>query len=325
MRRTFFHSGLARVLLSAVLAPLFAAGASAGDFTRDAVGTTSGQFLKLAVNARATAMGEAYCAMTDEASAMYWNPAGLIKVKRNSAMLMHSSYLASTSFDYAAYARHIRNVGTLGVSVQYMNSGDMAETNTSGQQTGTFRPYDVAVSVGFAAYVIGLNKFPEERWTMGASVKMIRSKIVKEDSTFAADLGLLTPYLFDESMQLAIVAQNLMGSLNYDVDDSPLPLTVRFGSRALLTKNLDVTFDAVAPRDNYPYLATGMEYRLPVARYLTLALRGGANTRAIFDYEGMRNVSLGFGISGGSLGVDYSYNPFGVLGGAHRLSATVNF
>ncbi len=297
----------------------------AGDFTRDAVGTTAGQFLKLAVNARATAMGEAYSAMTDEASAMYWNPAGLIKVRRHSAVLMHSAYLADTSFDYAAYARHLRNIGTFGVSVQYMNSGEMNETNVSGQKTGTFRPYDIAVSMGFAAYVIGLNKFPEERWTMGASVKMIRSHIVKDDSTFAADIGLLTPYIFDESMQIALVAQNLMGSLNYDVDDSPLPMTLRFGSRALVSKNMDVTFDAVAPRDNYPYLATGMEYRLNVARYLTLALRGGANTRAIFDYEGLRNVSMGFGISGGGLGVDYSYNPFGVLGGAHRLSATISF
>lgn len=314
---TFF---MAVALLAA--APL---SSIAGDFTRDAVGTTAGQFLKLAVNARATAMGEAYSAMTDEASAMYWNPAGLIKVRRHSAVLMHSAYLADTSFDYAAYARHLRNIGTFGVSVQYMNSGEMNETNVSGQKTGTFRPYDIAVSMGFAAYVIGLNKFPEERWTMGASVKIIRSHIVKDDSTIAADIGILTPYIFDESMQIALVAQNLMGSLNYDVDDSPLPMTLRFGSRALVSKNLDVTFDAVAPRDNYPYLATGMEYRINVARYLTLALRGGANTRAIFDYEGMRNVSMGFGISGGGLGVDYSYNPFGVLGGAHRLSATISF
>jgi len=323
MRRAL-HSvltGFAAAALLAVL-PCYSA---AGDFTRDAVGTTAGQFLKLAVNARATAMGEAYSAMTDEASAMYWNPAGLIKVRRHSVVLMHSAYLADTSFDYASYARHLRNIGTFGVSVQYMNSGEMNETNVSGQKTGTFRPYDIAVSMGFAAYVIGLNKFPEERWTMGASVKIIRSHIVKDDSTIAADIGILTPYIFDESMQIAMVAQNLMGSLNYDVDDSPLPMTLRFGSRALVSKNLDVTFDAVAPRDNYPYLATGMEYRLNVARYLTLALRGGANTRAIFDYEGMRNVSMGFGISGGGLGVDYSYNPFGVLGGAHRLSATISF
>ena len=47
------------------------------DFSSSARGTTAAQFLKLGAGARAVAMGEAFSAVADDASALYWNPAAL--------------------------------------------------------------------------------------------------------------------------------------------------------------------------------------------------------------------------------------------------------
>ena len=41
------------------------------------VGTTAAQFLKIGVGARAIGMGGAFVAVADDATAIYWNPAGI--------------------------------------------------------------------------------------------------------------------------------------------------------------------------------------------------------------------------------------------------------
>jgi long-subunit fatty acid transport protein len=53
---------------------------SFGDFNSDAKGTTAAKFLALGVDARAEAMGQAYSAVADEASALYWNPGAMTRI-----------------------------------------------------------------------------------------------------------------------------------------------------------------------------------------------------------------------------------------------------
>jgi len=48
-------------------------------------GTAALQFLKLGVDARAIGMGEAYTAVSDDISSVYWNPAGLAPAYQNQA------------------------------------------------------------------------------------------------------------------------------------------------------------------------------------------------------------------------------------------------
>ena len=46
----------------------------AGDFSKDARGTSAAQFLKLGVG-RAEGMGGAFTGLADDVTAIYWNPA----------------------------------------------------------------------------------------------------------------------------------------------------------------------------------------------------------------------------------------------------------
>ena len=50
------------------------------DFGSGSRGTTTANFLKLGAGARAEAMGGAYAAVADDATALYWNPAGLTRI-----------------------------------------------------------------------------------------------------------------------------------------------------------------------------------------------------------------------------------------------------
>jgi len=301
------------------------AASRAGGFDRNSAGTATAQFLKVASGARGVALGEAYSAMTDDATAMDWNPAGLIKVKKHSVSFMHAPYLAETFVDFFAYSETAGELGAWGMAYKYMNYGAIRKTDQAGVETGKFTPYDMAFSVGFATYITGFNKEPEERFVLGASGKLVRSQLLASDSTVSADIGILFPYFFENRFQLAMTAQNIMGSLRYDKTESPLPLILRLGSITRITDYFAVTADAVAARDNYPFLAMGGEFRAGIGRDADLFLRSGFNTRAISDLNGFRNLTFGTGFRYTLYAVDYSFSPFGELGSVHRLSATVNF
>ncbi|MDD2805414.1 MAG: PorV/PorQ family protein [Elusimicrobiales bacterium] len=313
---------LPALLLAALAGPVPAAGAG---FDAGSAGTSSGQFLKIAAGARGAALGEAYSALADDAFALDWNPAGLINIKKNSMVMMHSPYLSGSFVDYFAYGETAGEVGSWGVSFKYMNYGKIDRTDSSGIVLGDFAPYDTAVGVGFACYITGFNKEPEERFVLGATGKFVKSKIISDDNTVSADIGLNMPYMFDNRFRMSLVAQNIMGTLRYDKEEAPLPLILRFGTLTRLSEYLDLTADLVAARDGIPFAAVGAEVKVPVYKDLDFALRAGANTRAVTDLGGLRNVSLGGGVRFTDYRLDYAFSPFGDLGTVHRISAGLTF
>ena len=317
---------------AAVLAALFCAilwpGCAvleAAGFDSGSVGTSSGQFLKVTAGARGAALGEAYSALADDAFALDWNPAGIISVKKNSMVFMHAPYLAETFVDYFGYVENAGEVGAWGVALKYMNFGSIRKTDSSGFDLGGFTPYDVSAAVGFATYISGYNKYPEERFILGATGKFIRSELESSANTISADIGVLFPYFFDNRFRLAMSAQNIMGTLRYDKEESVLPLIFRLGSVTEITKYLKITADVVAPKDNLPYLAMGTEIKIGFAEKIDASLRAGFNSRAISDVGGFRNVTFGTGLRYGDYCIDYALSPFGDLGSVHRISAGWNF
>ena len=79
MRRYGFILIVLALMLAAPLARAQGGGAPGGSPDRGTitkVGTTSAQFLKLGVGARAIALGGSFVAEASDLSALYWNPAG---------------------------------------------------------------------------------------------------------------------------------------------------------------------------------------------------------------------------------------------------------
>jgi hypothetical protein len=89
----------ALVLVAAVLP-----GAAGAASIFEKVGTFDGQFLKIEVGARATAMGGAYVAVADDASAVFWNAAGIARIEPD------KSELSLNHANWPADLRSIRSV-----------------------------------------------------------------------------------------------------------------------------------------------------------------------------------------------------------------------
>ncbi|HEQ99294.1 MAG TPA: hypothetical protein ENO22_08140, partial [candidate division Zixibacteria bacterium] len=53
------------------------------------VATAGAQFLEIGVSARAVAMGESFISIADDASAVYYNPAGMTQIYEKEFMFSH--------------------------------------------------------------------------------------------------------------------------------------------------------------------------------------------------------------------------------------------
>ena len=69
---------------------LFAGAAAAQGVGSQRVGTSGGNFLKIGIGARAVGMGEAFVAVANDPSAIYWNSAGVASLIRSELAVSHT-------------------------------------------------------------------------------------------------------------------------------------------------------------------------------------------------------------------------------------------
>src|SRR5206468_189088 len=81
-----------------------AAAQATGTQDNTAYGGASGEFLLLGAGARGVALGGAFAALTTDATATYYNPAGLAQIPSRSVMISSYKYVAGTSYAWAGVA-----------------------------------------------------------------------------------------------------------------------------------------------------------------------------------------------------------------------------
>ncbi len=255
------------------------------------VATSIGQFLKLEYGAGGAGVAGAYTALAKGAVSMAWNPAGLGFVTSPELYMSQNTLYAGISSNYLGAGFPLGGANVLGISVQYMSSGDM-EVTTLDYPDGTdemFQANSMSLGLSFARRLT-------DRLSVGITGKYITESIYKETaSTFGFDVG----SNFDLGIYgliLGMSLQNFGGSarfdgpdLNYDMnttkdiqghpeltsrlltDEWPLPIVFRMGLRADLVggmspwkKSLSNRFtllvDANDPFDAALRGALGFEY-----------------------------------------------------------------
>ena len=138
------------------------------------VGGAAVVFLKIEPDSRAAGMGNAGVALADNASAIFWNPAGLAFQEGTEMGLTHSNWLpefnAGLFYEYFMAKKHVPGWGTFGAHVTYLFLGEHEGRDAQNNPTGTFRSYDLAVGLSYGVKL-------SETFSVGTSVRFIYSNL----------------------------------------------------------------------------------------------------------------------------------------------------
>ena len=319
-------------------------------FSVSKVGTTAANFLKVGVGARAIGMGGAFVSIANDASAMFWNPAGIALVEGGEAFFNHNEWIADIKFDYAGLVFTLPRVGSIGLNATFLNMGDM-------ERTTEFYPEGTGQLYSAGSYSLGLcfARSLTDRFSIGVNLKYINEHILNSSASgFAIDIGtiFITQFNgmriganisnFGSKMQMSgrdLLVQHDIDpqregnndriNANISADRYDLPLNLQVGISYDLLQNAAnnqfwLSVDALHPNDNVESLNIGGEY---IFRDL-FALRAGYAALGLGESE--KGLTLGAGLKIRFLGnvkakIDYAYESFGRFNNLQKISVALGF
>jgi hypothetical protein len=176
-------------------------------------GTAALQFLKLGVDARAIGMGEAYTAVTDDISAVWWNPAGLAPAVQQQAFFSHTNWPANIMHEYIA-ATYTNGVSTWAVSasVLHMDQMKITDEETFDYTGETFTASDMAMGLTYASAFT-------DKFSFGLTGKYLRENLYEYSvNSFSFDLGSMYNTGW-KNVKIGMALRNFGPDIRYKVDD----------------------------------------------------------------------------------------------------------
>lgn len=207
------------------------------------VGITAVPFLQIEPDSRATGMGNTGVAIADNASAIFWNPAGLAFQNQSQISLTHANWLpafnADLFYDYLVGTYHIDGVGTIGGHITFLNLGEQTRTDETGLELGRFNSFEISAGLSYGFRL-------SDTFAMGTGLRYIYSSLADgsvsgQDITPGASVGVdfaglykSNPFLvgsreatFSAGFNLANIGPGIQYTDNAQKD--PLPTTLRAG------------------------------------------------------------------------------------------------
>jgi len=295
-------------------------------FSQAKVGTTGLNFLELGVSARAMGMAEAFVAGVTDASAIYYNPAGLPYLYGREVMFTHISMPAGINYEFVAAAFPMESLdGVVGVGVFSLNTGDILYTTYeyfSGKDTANNAQY---FSAGDLAVSFSFGKFLTDKFSLGITAKYIQEDLQLETASgWAADVGTCYNSGF-HNFKIGMAITNFGPDFKFIEESFPLPMNFKFGGVIDFVDNEDhlLTFGAEAshPADNLEKYNFGLEYWFQDRFSLRIGERLNYDSDGLTAGGGLR-LPVGEDMS---LTVDYAYQDFGWLTQVHRFSIGFGF
>lgn len=186
-------------------------------------------FLKLPSSSHAAALGGTNVSLVDDDPTLaFTNPALLASVSDKSINLNFMSYLKGSTVASASFVKTVGERHTLGFNANYINYGDMDETDENGQILGDLTAKDFSLAAGYS-YALS------DRWTGGATMRFIYSKYAEYNACAVSfDLG-LNYFDEDQDLSLGLAMRNVGAQLKkFDERNEHLPFDLDFG----LTKGM---------------------------------------------------------------------------------------
>ncbi len=313
-------------------------------------GTTAAKFLSIGIGPRAIAMGGAFTATANDATAMYWNPAGIDLAENNQFVFTQTNWFVDIKVNYVGAIFKAGLLGTVGVNMTAVTMSDM-EVTTEKNPEGTGDYF----SAGMYAFGVTFARHLTQKFVIGANVKLIRETISQSSAVgVAMDLGTMftTPFygirlstsISNYGSKMHIQGDDLLiqhdpdpniagdnSNLNafYETDQFELPLRLQIGLardfQLFEGQRLTLAVEAAHPNDNSEYMNIGGELALFHERVF---IRGGFKSLFMKDRE--EGLTLGVGYKTPRLGqfnlqLDYSFQDHVHLGDVHTFGFILTF
>lgn len=302
-----------RCFLSACLAlACFSAGnpALAGDREVGAV------FLNDPVGPRPCALGEAFTAVAEDANAVFWNPAGLVRVPAFELQAMHTEALQGFQDEYFALTLPLSAQDALGCNGFFSYIGQLEKIQAPGDVPSAFMAYDAYLGFSWARAF-------DRCWSASLTLKGVYQAIDTYTAwTGALDLGFLANDLLPH-LAVGLTVRNFGPPLRFISKSSPLPLTAEIGAGYdLWNRSLRLTCALDKPWEQEMVFKAGVEYSL---EELIFFRAGYKYSQFGNDLGPLAGLTCGLGLQISDYVVDYAFAPCGDLGNIHRISITLPF
>jgi hypothetical protein len=297
-------------------------------------------------------MGEAYTAVSDDISSVYWNPAGLAMKYERQLFFSHTNWVAETYHEFVAASMET-NYGFFAVfaSVFHTPPMDVTDAYHFGPTGETFRFSNIAAGITYA------NAFTD-RFAFGLTGKYLRENIADESvNSIAFDLGSRYNTGF-RNIVIGMSLRNFGPDVRYRVDndgdglidEDPWDLFDNDGDGLIdedgpetpfpipMTFSLGISGDLF--REHNRYLIASAQLDNSVDRKETWNVGTEYNVNNLFLRAGYQigydaaSWSAGFGVRVPTrmaiFNIDYAYTHMGRLqqdfiSGAHRISMKMSF
>lgn len=277
-------------------------------------GTAGFLSLRLGSGARAAGMGDAQVSLAQDATATYWNPAGLAAVQSTNFTLMHEEWLSTVRMETASLA-HATSFGNIGMHFSGMYLDEIERRESPGSEpTGNFNAYEFTFAGAYGRTV-------HQDVDVGVALKGIYSKLDDVSASgWAVDAGARYRTRI-AGLTFAAVAQNLGPKAKFIADEFVLPATARLGADyqrdvPALRGRMTGAFDFVIPTDGDARQHAGVEYLYREMASVRVGYKGN------YDSQGL---TFGLGLKKSGYHFDYAFADIGNdLGDGHKFAFSID-
>jgi len=308
-------------------------------------------FLNLTGSAKQAALGGETLTLLDDVNQPLWNPSTINMKLNNQLSVNYMNYLADVSLTSVSFAHLVnKHFGTLHTGITYLNYGKFIGANENGVETGSFRAYDLAISIGYSYNIFNTDIF------IGANLKLINSVVENFSSLgVASDFAILynneyRPYVFtlvvrnvgyqvtvfDETREDLPLQIDLGAS--YKLENVPITWHITFDnlqrwniavsnpSNAIIDINGNVTKEKITFFDNaIRHLSVGAEF-FPKGAF---NIRLGYNFRRskelqLIDKRTFSGFTAGFGLKMNKLKFNYAFSKYHPASNVSTFSLQIN-
>ncbi len=295
-------------------------------------GISALQFLKIGVGGRATAMADAFIAVANDASALYWNPAGLSQIENNQVMFSHNNWVVDINHEFLGAVYHLSLMDVVGVSFSSLHMEDMPVT-TEFQPLGTGEFF----KFGDISFALSYSRKMTEQFSFGATVRYVEETLDKlKMRGVMIDLGTyywtglgttrfavaITNFGNEVSPDGKVVLFGKREKKNWQAFSPPTMFRIGFAFEPYENDEHKVTTSVQLnhPNDNSENVSFGAEYTWKKL----LSLRAGYKLN-VDEQDFTLGAGFNIPVSIADVSFDYSYVNFERLGSSHRFSLILGF